>query len=57
MLTKVGIRVQDLKFLDCVQPEGLLYTEEAYTDAIIDSGATRMIVPNNSYGPCIAIAL
>ena len=28
MLTTVGIRVQDLTFLDCVQPEDLLYTRE-----------------------------
>ncbi len=46
----VDIRVQDLKLLDCVQPEELytLYIKEAYTDAIIDSGATRTIVPNNA---------
>ena len=32
MLTTVGIRVQDLKFLDCVQPEDMLYTQEADMD-------------------------
>ena len=49
MLTTVGIRVQDLTFLDCVQPEDLLYTREVDMDAILDSGATRTIVPNESY--------
>ncbi len=38
MLT-TGIRIQDLMFLDCVQPEELL-TREADTDAIIDSGSS-----------------
>ena len=40
--------MQDLTFLDCVQPEDILYADEDM-DAILDSGATRTIVPDSSY--------
>jgi hypothetical protein len=46
MLTTVGIRVQDIKLLDGVQE---LFEVDMDATAIIDSGATRTIVPNDSY--------
>ena len=46
MLTTVGIRVQDIKLMDCVQELSELDMD---TTAIIDSGATRTIVPDDSY--------
>jgi hypothetical protein len=46
MLTTVGIRVQDIKLMDGVQE---LFEVDMDATAIIDSGATRTIVPNDSY--------
>ena len=46
MLTTVGIRGQDIKLMDGVQE---LFEVDMDATAIIDSGATRTIVPNDSY--------
>ena len=48
MLTDVGIRVQNLLFLDCKQPEELS-SIDSDMQAILDSGATRTIVPDRNY--------
>ena len=46
MLTTVGVRVQDIKLMECVQE---IFETDVDTTAIIDSGATRTIVPDESY--------
>ena len=48
MLTTVGIRIQDLQLLDSSHPEELSLSEDAI-HGIIDSGATRTIVPSDEY--------
>ena len=49
MLTTVGFRVQDLRMLDIPQPDELSLNEDGLIHAIIDSGATRTVMPNASY--------
>ena len=49
-LMTMGVQVRDLKMLDIKQPEELsLSSEDRLIHAIIDSGATRTVMPNASY--------
>ena len=48
MLLTVGVRAEELKLLDDRQPEELSIAEDAM-HAILDSGATRTIVPSADY--------
>ncbi len=48
MLITVGVRAEYIKLLDGVQPEELFLIQNA-KHAILDSGATRTIVPSANY--------
>ena len=49
MLKEVGVRAEDIKLLDEKQPEEALSITDYAMHAILDSGATRTIVPSADY--------